>query len=79
MGQLRYVKTHVNVARFKLFVCHEYDISVTFDVTGIPRELALLQIDGYMARKHPNTPYRVQRSKMRPGYAFVHFVQGSDQ
>jgi hypothetical protein len=76
MAQLRYVKERISTARFKLFVCHEFDVSVTFDVTGIPRELALLQIAHWMGHHQPNTEYRVQRSKMRPGYAFVHYVIG---
>lgn len=76
MRLIRYVSTRISVARFKLYRCHQWDLTVTVDVTGIPREMALLQIAAFMGKKHPNLAYRVQRSKYRPGYAFIHFTEG---
>lgn len=74
--KIRYVKKRVNVARFDLKTCHEYDVTLVFDVTACDNERISKFFRNYMNLNYPGVIYRQQRSKMRPGYAYVHFVQG---
>lgn len=76
--RIRYVKTHVNVSRFKFGVCHEYDLTVVFDVTGCDRDRVLNFSKNWIALNYPGTTYQIVRSKNRPGYAYLKFTQGSD-
>lgn len=72
--EIRYVKTRISFARFHLYVCHETDHTIVFDCTAVPPAIVEAYIRRYMILKQLTTNYRLQRSSLRPGYVYVHFI-----
>lgn len=72
--RIRFVKQRVDFRRFILYQCHETDHTLVFDCTSVPPAIVEAYIRRYMLLKQLTTNYRIQRSSIRPGYVYVHFV-----
>lgn len=71
---IRFVKERIDFSRFDREKCHETDHTYVFDCTAVPPAIVEAYINRYMLLKQITNLYRIQRSRLRPGYVFVHFT-----
>jgi len=71
---IRFVKERIDLSRFHRQLCHETDHTYVFDCTAVPPAIVEAYINRYMTLKQITDLYRIQRSRLRPGYVFVHFT-----
>lgn len=71
---IRFVKERIDLSRFNLKTCHETDHTYVFDCTAVPPAIVEAYIRRYMILKQITNLYRIQRSRLRPGYVYVHFT-----
>lgn len=72
--RIRLVRHRIDLSRFHALDCWESDHTLVFDCTAVPPAIVEAYINRYMILKQLTDLYRIQRSKLRPGYVYVHFT-----